>query len=194
MPGNLTWGWMSVLPTWKLKRMSVIPGNIKKMYIICSMEITKQQPPSIKLLCWKRLGWCSQKPHGNVTFFNTFETKHFIYLYTVGMLWKYHHFSFCMMINPDFLILVVRKPTYKKWWPRTSRVWPTFSQIFTIFGKFRVRKIRWYQPFPASSSSADLNVLCICSHPQSTELDWFLTHLRARTLARYILYTCPNLW
>ncbi len=29
--------------------------------------------------------------------------------------------SFWMMINPT-KIMVVRKPTYKKWWPRTSRV------------------------------------------------------------------------
>ena len=35
-----------------------------------------------------------------------------------------------------------------------------------------------------TSSSADVNVLWICSHPQSTELEWFSTHLRARTLAR----------
>ncbi len=32
--------------------------------------------------------------------------------------------SFWIMISPYYKKVLVRKPTYKKWWPRTSRVLP----------------------------------------------------------------------
>ena len=38
----------------------------------------------------------------------------------------------------------------------------------------------------STSSSGDVNVLWMCVHPQSRELDCFLTHFRARALARVL--------
>ena len=40
--------------------------------------------------------------------------------------------------------------------------------------------------YVSTSSSGDVNVLWMCAHPQSTELDCFLTHFRARALARVL--------
>ena len=38
--------------------------------------------------------------------------------------------------------------------------------------------------YVSTSSSGDVNVLWMCAHPQSTGLEWFLTHFCARALAR----------
>ena len=51
--------------------------------------------------------------------------------------------SFWMMIFPPTKIMVVRKPTYKKWWPRTSREIPRpkVPRILQKVGKDRPQRV-----------------------------------------------------